>query len=255
MSPESKKRLLKIFTWRRMVLRFLYPLNVLFASKKKVDRINENSIRAAQLSQGTITIFLHGIFSTYYSAPYWALTWFKRNGIQVVSVGYNYNADAETAGMEVKTQIEAIMARTGIRKINIVGVSLGGGVARYYIEKLGGKEVVDKLVTVFTPIGESPPGTKDIAYLMNLFASKEAAEKSREQVRAVAHTFSVRHHLAIYGANDWIVGKGKYPLRDVPMTVTQVCIAGGHLFCTYNVDAFELALSYLLEIPYDQVTV
>jgi hypothetical protein len=34
----------------------------------------------------------------------------------------------------------------------MLGISLGGVIARAYIEQFGGKEVVKKLVTVFTPL-------------------------------------------------------------------------------------------------------
>ena len=172
---------LKYFTWRRMVLRFFYPLWVLFASKKKVDAINENSIRAAMSGNGIVTVLLHGIFTNYYSSPYWAIRWLKLNGIQVVSLGYDYWADAETAATQVKVQIDEILKRTGSDKINLIGISLGGGVARYYVEKLGGKDVVEKLVTIFTPVGRRNTSKFDIAFIMNKFADAEKAKISKRR--------------------------------------------------------------------------
>ncbi|MDD2766931.1 MAG: alpha/beta fold hydrolase [Candidatus Moranbacteria bacterium] len=246
---------LKFFTWRRMVLRFFYPLWVFFSSRKKVDAINENSIRAASATDGVITILLHGIFTNYYSAPYWAIRWLKSNGIQVVSLGYDYWADAETAATQIKNQIDAIIARTGVHKINIIGISLGGGVARYYVEKLGGKDVVEKLVTIFTPIGTRKSGKYDIAFLMNKLVSSEGADISKKQTDAIAHSFSAKNHLAIYGTSDWIVGSQTYPLSDAPLSVTQVPVAGGHLLVSYNTDALELALGYILDTPLSEIGV
>jgi len=238
-----------------MVLRFFYPLWVLFATKKKVDALNENSILAASATHGIVTILLHGIFTNYYSAPYWAMRWLKVNGIHAVSLGYDYFADAETAANQVKTQIDALMKRTGVYKINIIGISLGGGVARYYVEKLGGKDVVEKMVTIFTPIGEKKKRKYDIAFLMNKFVDAEKAEISKKQTNAIAHSFSAKNHLAIYGTNDWIVGNETYPLQDVPVSVTQIPVAGGHLLVSYNTDALELALGYLLNTPLSEVGV
>lgn len=251
---DNRNRL-KFFTWRRMVLRFFYPVWVVMASKKKVDALNENSLRAAQATDGIITIFLHGIFTNYYSSPYWALRWLKSNGIQVVSLGYDYEEPVATAALQIKEQIDAILARTGIRKINIIGLSLGGCVARYYVEKLGGKEIVEKLVTVFSPVGSPGPHDFSVAYLMNKLVDAKKAAISKEQSDAIAHSFSAEKHLAIYGTADWIVGPHTYPLQNVPESVTQVPIAGGHLLVSYNSDALDIALGYLLDMPLSEVGV
>ena len=247
MHPMEPRNRLKYFTFRRMVLRFFYPLWVLFSSKRKVDNINENSILAVKESGGIVTILLHGIFTNYYTALYWAIRWFKLHGIQVVSIGYDYGEPIEKAAKQVKKQIDAVLARTGGKKINLVGLSMGGSVAHYYVEKLEGKEVVDKLVTVFSPLGNLQ--SFSIAYIMTYLISPRDAARSKKQGERVAHSFSAKNHLAIYGVSDWVVGPKAYPIPDAPASFTQVPIAGGHLFVSYNTDALELALEYLLEMP------
>ncbi|MFJ2220993.1 lipase family alpha/beta hydrolase [Streptomyces anulatus] len=58
-------------------------------------------------------------------------------------------AAAELLGLHV----EEICARTGHRRVDIVGHSLGGLIARYYVQRLGGDRRVRTLVTLGTPHG------------------------------------------------------------------------------------------------------
>ncbi|MGV0098687.1 esterase/lipase family protein [Streptomyces californicus] len=50
-------------------------------------------------------------------------------------------------------QVEAVRARTGHDRVDIVGHSLGGLIARYYVQRLGGDRRVRTLVTLGTPHG------------------------------------------------------------------------------------------------------
>ncbi len=230
----------------RGLLRFVYPLSVFVGSKKKVDRINEESIRAAQEGNGEVTILLHGILTKYYTGVYWAIKWFKREGVHVVSLGYDDQAELEISSKAVKEQIDEILARPGITKLNMVGISLGGGIARYYIEKLGGKEVVNRLVTIFTPLIPPQGNEFSMAVMMErIFGNKEITEASLTQARTVQSLFSV-DQLALYGTSDWIVSTRSYPINAVPPKVTLIPVSGGHTFVSYNTDAMELALQFLL---------
>ena len=47
--------------------------------------------------------------------------------------------------------VEALAKREGIERVDLVGHSMGGLVARYYIEKLGGAARVRRLITIATP--------------------------------------------------------------------------------------------------------
>ncbi|WP_406148637.1 lipase family alpha/beta hydrolase [Streptomyces anulatus] len=58
-------------------------------------------------------------------------------------------AAAELLGLHV----EEIRARTGHSQVDIVGHSLGGLIARYYVQRLGGDRRVRTLVTLGTPHG------------------------------------------------------------------------------------------------------
>lgn len=59
--------------------------------------------------------------------------------------------DLRRAALQLGEEVEAIVAETGCERIHIVGHSLGGLIARYYVTRLGGDERVHTLVTMGTP--------------------------------------------------------------------------------------------------------
>ncbi|MFI8163922.1 lipase family alpha/beta hydrolase [Streptomyces microflavus] len=61
--------------------------------------------------------------------------------------------DLRTAAELLGRHVEEICARTGQREVDIVGHSLGGLIARYYVQRLGGERRVRTLVTLGTPHG------------------------------------------------------------------------------------------------------
>ncbi|MFJ1592013.1 lipase family alpha/beta hydrolase [Kitasatospora albolonga] len=61
--------------------------------------------------------------------------------------------DLRTAAELLGRHVEEVCARTGQREVDIVGHSLGGLIARYYVQRLGGDHRVRTLVTLGTPHG------------------------------------------------------------------------------------------------------
>ncbi|WP_018543991.1 esterase/lipase family protein [Streptomyces sp. LaPpAH-108] len=76
-----------------------------------------------------------------------------QNGRQrVESLNYSpLTCDIRTAAELLARHVEEICERTGSRQIDIVGHSLGGLIARYYVQCLGGDLRVRTLVTLGTP--------------------------------------------------------------------------------------------------------
>ncbi|WP_371669611.1 alpha/beta fold hydrolase [Streptomyces sp. NBC_00289] len=71
---------------------------------------------------------------------------------QVESLNYSpLTCDIRTAAELLGRHIEEICARTGSGQVDIVGHSLGGLIARYYVQRLGGDLRVRTLVTLGTP--------------------------------------------------------------------------------------------------------
>ncbi|MEU2546468.1 alpha/beta fold hydrolase [Streptomyces roseolus] len=70
----------------------------------------------------------------------------------VVSLDYPpLTGDLRTAAEALGRRIEAVLARTGRAEVDLVGHSLGGLIARYYVQCLGGDARVRTLVTLGTP--------------------------------------------------------------------------------------------------------
>jgi triacylglycerol lipase len=77
----------------------------------------------------------------------------RRRGFRTVSA-YDYGLltrDIPAASMLLGEAIEKIAANSGYERIHVVGHSLGGLMARYYVQRLGGDARVHTLVTLGTP--------------------------------------------------------------------------------------------------------
>ncbi|MFP3988426.1 alpha/beta fold hydrolase [Streptomyces sp. E11-3] len=72
----------------------------------------------------------------------------------VESLNYSVlTCDIRTAAELLARHIEEICERTGHREVDVVGHSLGGLIARYYVQRRGGDRRVRTLVTLGTPHG------------------------------------------------------------------------------------------------------
>ncbi|GGW33287.1 esterase/lipase family protein [Streptomyces griseoloalbus] len=71
---------------------------------------------------------------------------------QIESLNYSpLTCDVRIAAELLGRHIEQVCERTGSRQVDVVGHSLGGLIARYYVQRLGGDTRVRTLVTLGTP--------------------------------------------------------------------------------------------------------
>ncbi|MCH0563962.1 alpha/beta fold hydrolase [Streptomyces sp. MUM 2J] len=71
---------------------------------------------------------------------------------RIESLNYSpLTCDIRTAADLLGRHIEEICERTGSERVDVVGHSLGGLIARYYVQRLGGDHRVRTLVTLGTP--------------------------------------------------------------------------------------------------------
>jgi len=69
----------------------------------------------------------------------------------VIEVGYSLlSPDIRSSAQKLGTQIEQVHAESG-RPVCVIGYSLGGLIARYYVQRLGDPRPVSLLVTLATP--------------------------------------------------------------------------------------------------------
>lgn len=83
-----------------------------------------------------------------------------RRGLRGCGVGpfipFGYSAldpDIRTAARVLGEQVELECARSGARTVVLIGYSLGGLIARYYVQRLGGDAYVSLVITLATPHG------------------------------------------------------------------------------------------------------
>ncbi|MCW2699902.1 MAG: hypothetical protein JWQ45_1437 [Blastococcus sp.] len=77
----------------------------------------------------------------------------RRRGFAHVC-SWNYSpllADVIRGARDLGEHIERICQQTGHDRVHVVGHSLGGLIARYYVQRMGGDQRVDSLVTLGTP--------------------------------------------------------------------------------------------------------
>lgn len=101
---------------------------------------------------GTPILMIHGLID---NRSIWTL---MQRGLR--SRGFhdlttlNYSpivSDIRVAAAHLGEEVERIVAETGYERIHIIGHSLGGLIARYYVTRLAGDERVHTLVTLGTP--------------------------------------------------------------------------------------------------------
>lgn len=77
----------------------------------------------------------------------------RRKGFRHVAT-MNYpilTGDVRSAAALLAERVEDLCARAGVDRVHVVGHSLGGIVARWYVQEMGGDDRVDTLVTLGSP--------------------------------------------------------------------------------------------------------
>ena len=101
---------------------------------------------------GTPILLIHGIMDnrSVFTVFRRAL---RRRGFGVVhAVNYGlFTGDLREAARDLRDHVEKLCEATGADKVHIVGHSLGGVIARYFVQRLGGSARVDTLVTLGSP--------------------------------------------------------------------------------------------------------
>jgi len=67
-------------------------------------------------------------------------------------LGLLHTADISESAAFIARKVESIAAQTGLVHMDVVGHSMGGLVALYYIKRMGGKRRVRRLVMLGTPV-------------------------------------------------------------------------------------------------------
>ena len=148
-----------------------------------------------------------------------------------------YATDVPNAARMLAAAIAETGARTGYQQVHVVAHSLGGLVARYYVQRLDGDEWVHTLVTLGTPHG----GTR-LAHLVprvvpyRLVASLRPGSPLLSELAAPAPGCRTRF-LAVGGGLDSVVRPESARLCHPDLATTNVTVPGlGHHALPFNGD-------------------
>lgn len=76
----------------------------------------------------------------------------RRGFGRIETINYSiFTGDIRRAAAQLGDEVERIVEETGYERIHVIGHSLGGLIARYYVTRLGGDQGVHTLVTLGTP--------------------------------------------------------------------------------------------------------
>lgn len=144
---------------------FLYPLGVLADKGRPVHRESAERFTLADLppvqrglllgdvvAAGTPILLVHGLVDNRSVFTLLRRTLLRRGFGRVISVNYSpFTQDVRTAATRLARVVEKTCDETGYEKVHVVGHSLGGVVARYYVQRMGGDARVHTLVTLGSP--------------------------------------------------------------------------------------------------------
>jgi pimeloyl-ACP methyl ester carboxylesterase len=129
----------------------LYPTGIIQERRSQAPSSQDSAARRPARPELPV-VLLHGFIDNRS-----AFVLLRRNLAQhgrhrVESFNYSpLTCDIRIAAELLGRHIEEICARTGSAQVDIVGHSLGGLIARYYVQRLGGDRRIRTLVTLGTP--------------------------------------------------------------------------------------------------------
>jgi pimeloyl-ACP methyl ester carboxylesterase len=138
----------------------VYPAGLLHERLREPSTYRTDALPPARRSlivtdlaaAGTPILLVHGIMDN--RSVFTVLRrHLRRRGFGAVHT-MNYSlltGDVRTAAHELRRQVERLLELTGAERVHLVGHSLGGVIARYYVQRMGGSAHVDALVTLGSP--------------------------------------------------------------------------------------------------------
>jgi len=121
-------------------------------SLRGLDPVKRSLILGDVEAAGTPIVLVHGwvdnrsIFTLLRRALH------RRGFGRVVTMNYNVlTHDVPRAAQRLKVLVDQLCEETGFERVHVVGHSMGGLVARYYVQRLAGDERIHTLATLGTP--------------------------------------------------------------------------------------------------------
>lgn len=214
----------------------LYPAGVLAESVALVDdraRLDPLSPVARGLLLGDVAaagmpvVLVHGIVDNRAAFTVVRRALQRRGFGRVTTLNYSpLTADVASAAERLGRHIERICDQTGYDRVNVIGHSLGGIIARYYVQRRGGDRRVATLVT----LGSPHQGTS-LARLLPLPVARQLRPGSQVMRELAAPTHARCRVVSVSSDRDEIVVPASSGhLVHPDLDVTNVAVHGvGHL--------------------------
>jgi pimeloyl-ACP methyl ester carboxylesterase len=144
----------------------LYPLGAVAERARPDKHRGLGSLSPAQRglvigdveAAGTPILLVHGMVDNRSIFTLLRRALQRRGFRRVLSLNYSpLTRDVREAAERLAARVEGICADTGFERIHVIGHSMGGLIARYYVQCLGGDERVHTLVTLGSPHGGTMP--------------------------------------------------------------------------------------------------
>jgi len=138
----------------------LYPLGVLAERARtdaprdlaKLSPVQRGLLIGDVEAAGTPILLVHGMVDNRSIFTLLRRGLRRRGFGRVLSLNYSpLTRDVRTAAEGLAARVELLCAETGFERIHVIGHSMGGMIARYYVQRLGGDARVHTLVTLGTP--------------------------------------------------------------------------------------------------------
>lgn len=138
----------------------MYPLGLIRGGDHRAERLNLDDLAPHQRglmsvdveAAGTPIVLIHGIVDNHTIFALLRRHLVRRGFHRISTFSYSpLTLDVRRTADRLGAEIEKLCERSGAERIHIVGHSLGGLIARYYAQRLGGDARVHTLVTLGTP--------------------------------------------------------------------------------------------------------
>jgi triacylglycerol lipase len=219
-----------------------YPVGLL-AEHSDLDDPRYRTDTLSPVTRGLITgdinasgrpiLLVHGIGDNRSAFSILRRTLRRRGFGRISTVNYSpLTSDIRRAAANFGHHVERACLQTGYEQVFVVGHSLGGIIARYYVQCLGGDERVHTLITL-----GSPHAGTHLARLAPMVSVARQLQPQSELMRELAApTACTTRFVAIYSDRDEVVLPPRSARLDHPdLTVSQLRVHGvGHLALLVN---------------------
>ncbi len=145
----------------------MYPLGVAEEkAREEVDRFTLHGLPPVQRglvigdveAAGTPILLVHGVTDNRSIFTLLRRGLRRRGFGRVTALNYSpLSEDVREVAQRLAEVVEAICADTGYERVHVIGHSMGGLVARYYVQRMGGDERIHTLVALGAPHGGTFP--------------------------------------------------------------------------------------------------